>query len=360
MGKLAINESGNVIFVNPASPANGQGSLAYFGTGTSWSLPVEFLMIANYSTAGGVTQIATTSSGNDVFLGSPDTFNSPGIQGGSVFRFERSGNNYIQTQQISANTPVNNGGFGRSIGCSGDGNYLTITSSNIGNSSSGVFVFSKVSNNYVQNQILTIANTDISGNIAINKTGNYFVVAVAGAGNSAFVFNRTGSNFALQQQLVASSGNLGIVNSVDINEYGNVIVLGTPRTQNGVSNDKGSAYIFARSGNTWTQQQIVYPTIQGNTDFFGNSVSINNSADQIMISCHGQNTFSGSAYIFNYSTISNSYYESVRISNPNPQNNSFFSLGLNQAKGANIAIIPAYGYDLGTNTNVGIAYIYGS
>ena len=51
---------------------------------------------------------------------------------------------------------------------------------------------------------------------------------------------------------IASGDEFGI--SVNINEAGDTAIIGSPNSDPGSSNGGGSAYIFTRSGTTWTQQ----------------------------------------------------------------------------------------------------------
>ena len=67
-------------------------------------------------------------------------------------------------------------------------------------------------------------------------------------------------------------------------------------------NDGGSAYIFFRSGTTWTEQDKLTAGDAAATDRFGYSVSV--SGDYAIVGAFGDNddgTDSGSAYIFSRS-----------------------------------------------------------
>ena len=59
----------------------------------------------------------------------------------------------------------------------------------------------------------------------------------------------------------------------------------------------GSAYIFVRSGTTWTQQQKLTASDAASNDGLGASVSL--SGDYALIGAPGFNSDTGSAYIFN-------------------------------------------------------------
>ena len=114
---------------------------------------------------------------------------------------------------------------------------------------------------------------------------------------SAYVFVRSGSTWTQQQKLTASDGYLddNFGNSVAIS--GDTIVVGAERQG---YNELGAAYVFVRSGTTWTQQQKLAPTL-GFNPRFGRSVSIDgdNIAVGMPHDIHGNPpTFFGSAYVF--------------------------------------------------------------
>ena len=65
------------------------------------------------------------------------------------------------------------------------------------------------------------------------------------------------------------------------------------------ANTGGSAYVFSRSGTSWTQESKVEASNAGSGDFFGSSVAINGST--AIVGAYDEDTTSdssGSAYIF--------------------------------------------------------------
>ena len=64
---------------------------------------------------------------------------------------------------------------------------------------------------------------------------------------------------------------------------------------------RGSAYIFTRSGSTWTQQAKIVASDGANNDYFGYSVSISSDGKTAIVGAYGDDdrgTDAGSAYIF--------------------------------------------------------------
>src|SRR6185436_11257806 len=104
--------------------------------------------------------------------------------------------------------------------------------------------------------------------------------AVAGAvgdnssAGSAYVFIRSGTTWTQQQKLtptpaVSTGANFGGAVSIS----GNTILIGTSASDD-VPFNSGSAYVFVRSGTTWTQQAKLTASDAAAGDLFGTSVSL--------------------------------------------------------------------------------------
>ncbi len=108
---------------------------------------------------------------------------------------------------------------------------------------------------------------------------------------AAYVFVRSGTVWTQQQKLTASDGafNDGFGFSVAIS--GETIVVGA-LNQNG---GQGAAYVFARSGGVWSEQQKLTPSFV-TVEFFGSSVGI--SGETIVVGAPGNTGFLGAAYVF--------------------------------------------------------------
>ena len=74
----------------------------------------------------------------------------------------------------------------------------------------------------------------------------------------------------------SSSNDFGRAVAVD----GNVAVVGQPFTGTGI-NPCGSAFVFVRSGGTWTQAATLVPDVSTPNDEFGWSVAI--SGDTVVV-----------------------------------------------------------------------------
>lgn len=146
-------------------------------------------------------------------------------------------------------------------------------------------------------------------------------------GGSAYVFVRNGTTWSFQQKLTSSDG-------VADDEFGNavgitgeVIVVGSHFVNILGTSDAGSAYIFRRTGTTWTRVQKLLPTagafgVFGN--YFGESVAV--SGNNIVVGATGDNTpetAAGAVYVF-VEGVGGSYVLQQKITIPNGTNGDIF------------------------------------
>jgi hypothetical protein len=110
-----------------------------------------------------------------------------------------------------------------------------------------------------------------------------------GGNGSAYVFTRSGTTWTQQAKITASDGGYGFGKSVSV--YGNTAVIGANSYLY-----KGSAYVFTRSGTTWTQQAKITASDGESYDLFGESVSLN--GDTAVIGAYWDDGRKGSAYVF--------------------------------------------------------------
>ena len=115
---------------------------------------------------------------------------------------------------------------------------------------------------------------------------------------SAYVFSRSGSTWSQQKKLTADDGATGDYFGSSVSVNGDVVLVGAEE-----DDDKGSAsgsvYIFSRNGNTWSQQNKLTAADGAAFDWLGHSVSV--SGDVALIGAWGDDdkgSNSGSAHFF--------------------------------------------------------------
>jgi len=114
---------------------------------------------------------------------------------------------------------------------------------------------------------------------------------------SAYVFNRQGGSWVEGQKLTASDGAAGDQFGWSVAVSGSTIVVGAWLDDIGGNVDQGSAYVFNRQGGSWVETRKLTASDGAERDHFGWSVAVSGST--VVVGAIGDNTFQGSAYVFN-------------------------------------------------------------
>jgi hypothetical protein len=114
----------------------------------------------------------------------------------------------------------------------------------------------------------------------------------------AYIFIKSGSTWVQQQVLVpqdpATNMYFGIRTAISAN--GNTVLISTFTSTN-----VGTAYAFVRNGTTWSEQKKFVPNSPTNVVGFGYSVALSGDGNTALIGSYGDNIYAsngGGAYIF--------------------------------------------------------------
>jgi hypothetical protein len=173
---------------------------------------------------------------------------------------------------------------------------------------------------------------------------------------SAFVFRRANNTWTQQVKLVAADGSEGDLFGGAVAISGDTLVVGAASDDvNGITN-QGSAYIFVFANNAWVQQAQLRAADGAANDFFGFSVAI--SGETVLVGATsdnvGANADQGSAYVFVRNGTAWSQQQQLFASNGTALDSFGNSVAINNGT----AVVGAYLDDVGGNTNQGSAYVY--
>ncbi len=311
--------------------------------------------------------ISVAISGDYAIVGAYGDDIEANARQGSAYVFVRSGSSWIQQQKITASDGAVDDFFGWSVAISGDYAIVGAYRDDIGaNPDQGsAYVFVRGGGTWTQQQKLTAndgAASDFFGDI-VAISGNY---AIAGAPNdnigadnnqgSAYVFVRSGSSWTQQQKLTASDGAAEDFFGRSVAISGDYAIVGANSDDNGTNSGQGSAYVFVRGGGTWTQQQKITASDGAASDFFGSSVAI--SGDYAIVGASsddiGADADQGSAYVFVRS--GSSWTQQARLIANDGAASDFF--GYSVAISGDYAIVGAYNDAIGANNAQGSAYVF--
>ncbi len=116
---------------------------------------------------------------------------------------------------------------------------------------------------------------------------------------SAYVFVRIGGLWSQQTKLIASDAAASDNFGVSVGVSGDTVVVGAYFDDHVAGTNAGSAYVFTRSGTTWTEQTKLMASDAAANDNFGRSVAV--SGDTLVVGSynddHAGGVDAGSAYI---------------------------------------------------------------
>ena len=248
-------------------------------------------------------------SGDVAVVGSVDD-DENGTNSGSVYVFLRSVFAWTEIAKLTALDGSADDAFGFSIAISG--HTLVVGAhrdDDKGSGSGSAHVFKQSGIAWTEEAKLTASDgsedqkfgysVDISSDtIAIGAIGDHHSGAGTGA---AYIFRRSGSTWTEEAKLLASDSTSGDLFGSSVAISGNRVVVGAIFDDDNGS-DSGSGYVFLRSDNSWTENSKILASDGSNGDQFGSSVAISASADTVVIGAilndHAQHN-SGSVYVYN-------------------------------------------------------------
>ena len=249
---------------------------------------------------------AVAVSGDTAVIGASRD-DDKGSGSGSAYVYTRSGTVWTQQAKLTAADGAAYDEFGCSVAISGDTAVVgAYQDDDKGSSSGSAYVYTRSGTVWTQQAKLTAADGASSdylgGSVAIS--GDTAVVSAGGdddkgsSSGSAYVYTRAGVSWSQQAKLTASDGAASDGFGASVAITGDTVVIGA-RLGNGASVDSGSAYVYVRSGITWSQQAKLTASDGAAYDYFGNSVAI--AGDAAIIGAYGdgdKGAMSGSAYVY--------------------------------------------------------------
>ena len=241
-------------------------------------------------------------------------------QSGSVFVFVKPTVNWVQEAKITAGEESLALGFAVDI----EGDLLLIGSANPsgGGAASALgkaFIFQRMPGGWVKRAVFkpTFGPAEDRFGYAVALHGDLAFVGSPGnpitpwlsAGYVA-VYRRVGKIWSLQQKLTPNDGQNGNFFGCSIDVHQDTLVVGSRTLFDPVSYVSGGAYVFNRSGDTWTQTAKLVP--QGRTHSCNSGWSVAIDGATIALGAPSPFNTDGGA-LFLYRLIGKEWRESVKL-----------------------------------------------
>jgi len=280
---------GDTAVVGAASQNVSQGAAYVFvRSGSAWTQQAKLAASDGAAFDRFATSVAL--SGDTVLAGAGNR----NVGQGAVYVFTRAATTWTLQSTLTASDAVNSDHLGTAVASSGDTAAASAAARNT--NQGAVYVFTRSGTTWTQQATLTaadgVAQDYLGGSLALDGD-----TIVAGAYNrsssrgAAYVFTRTGTVWTQQAVLVAADGAAQDLLGFSVAVAGDTAVVGAVK-----NSGHGAAYVFKRSGTTWTQQAKLEPSTGNDQDGFGVSVAIQN--DRILVGAAGRDGARGLVYVF--------------------------------------------------------------
>jgi hypothetical protein len=370
---VAISGDGNTAIVgarseDPGGVGNAGSAYIFTYSGGTWSEQAKLVASDKAVNDAFGWSVSISSDGNTAIVGAmaDDTYT------GSAYIFTRSGGSWGQ-QKITASDKVVYDYFGYNVSISGDGNTAIVGAHQDDSNRGSAYIFTRSGSSWSEQQKITAsdkaADDRFGYSVGISSDGTTAIVGAVvedpggvGDAGSAYIFTYSGSSWSEQQKITASdpeaSDQFGY--SVAISGDGNTaLVAANYDDPNGLIN-AGSAYIFTRSGGSWSEQQKITASDPAASDLFGYSVAISSDGNTAIVGAPYEDPggvgSAGSAYIFTRS--GSSWSEQRKITASDPADSDLFGWSVSISSDGTTAIVGAFREDPGGVTDAGSAYIF--
>ena len=299
-------------------------------------------------------------SGNTAVVGAPWNDAGGSVRQGSAYVFVRSGTTWTQQAQLAASDGESSDKFGDSVAISGDTALVGASADAMGTQGDqgSAYVFVRSGTIWTQQAKLIALDgagwTKLGTSVALS--GDTALVGAPGddtgvSPGSAYIFVRSGATWSQQAKLTAADGASSDCFGISVALSGDTALVGADRDNVGAAGDQGSAYVFVRSGTIWTQQDKITAADGGALHKFGASVAL--SGDTALIGAPGHGA--GCAYIFVRSGAA--WPQQAKLTASDGGAND--KLGSSAALSRDTALVGALEDDLGPHPDPGSAYLFG-
>ncbi len=286
-----------------------QGSVYFFTRdGTTWTEQLH--LIAPDGAAYECFGRGVALSGDTALIGAYGDFICENVLQGSVYVYTLSELSWSFQQKLTALDGAANDQFGWALALDGDtalvGAYVDDVDAKTNQGSA--YIFERDGTIWTQQAHLIApdgaAGDEFGVSVAVEDdtalVGTWGMVSAVPRSGSAYVFTRTETTWSLQQKLVASDGVSGDHLGYSVALDGDTALVGAPWDDVGTNINQGSAYVFVRSGTTWSEQAQFVASDGAAEDRYGISVALSGSTALVGNYLHnvGENGDQGTVYFY--------------------------------------------------------------
>jgi hypothetical protein len=241
--------------------------------------------------------------------------NDKGTDSGSAYVFVREAGIWSEQAKLTASDGLAFDHFGYSVAVFGDTVIVgSLDDDDAGTNSGTAYVFVRSGSVWSQQAKLSASDASAGDRFGCSVGIDTNTAVVGAYGDftdsgfnqgSAYVFTRSGPSWTQAAKLVASDGaandsfGYSVAISGDVLAGDSTVLIGASNADDLAGSNQGLAYVFQQSGLTWAQQAKLFPPDASSSDNFGRAVSI--EGDTALVGSFLDDdggSASGSAYVF--------------------------------------------------------------
>jgi uncharacterized protein (DUF2345 family) len=293
---VSVSLSGDYAIVGAAGDNDTKGSAYIFKRdGETWTERAK--LTGSDCDSNAYFGVSVSLSGDYAIVGAAGDNDTKG----SAYIFKRNGETWTEQAKLTGSDCDSNVWFGESVSLSGD--YVIVGASGDDGEKGSAYIFKRDGETWTEQTKLTGSDCDVGARlgVSVSLSGDYVIVGASGANNkkgSAYIFKRDGETWTEQTKLTGSDCDVGARLGVSVSLTGDYVIVGA----DGDNDTKGSAYIFKRDGETWIEQAKLTGSGFDVNTYFGSSVSL--SGDYAIVGAILDENRKGSAYVYDIKIFS--------------------------------------------------------
>jgi len=302
---VALSADGNTAIVGgPADNSNQGAAWIYTRSGSTWSQQgTKLVGTGNIGAARQGNSVALSADGNTAIVGG----NTDNSSRGAAWVWTRSGSTWTQ----QGNKLVGTGFIGASqqgwsVAVSADGN-TAIVGGNADNSNRGaVWIWVRSGSTWTQQGTKMVGSAFLGASsqgssVALSADATTAIVGGPGDNSSrgaTWVWTRSGSTWTQQGGKLVGTAFIGASSqgsAVAVSADATTAIVGGP----GDNSSRGAAWVWTRTGSTWTQQggKLVGTAFSG-TSSQGSAVAVSADGNTAVVGGTGDNSGAGAAWVY--------------------------------------------------------------
>ena len=297
----AVDLEGDTAVVGaPWATFSGSQAEAYvFGrTGTTWS--EEAILTTPGALLGDDFGESVALSGDTALIGAGG-HDGIAIDSGAAWVFVNNGTSWNLQQKLTPSDPAAYDNFGNAVALEGD--WAVVGAERRNRDTGAVYVFERSGTSWSERAKLLASDAspahffgsavDISGDTVI--AGAYQAYFGHGA---AYIFTRTGTTWSQEAKLSAFTKTIGDRFGNAVCLHGDTALIGAPHDSD-LGQFRGTAYLFQRTGTSWARETELIPAGVAVDDYYGSSVSFDGDVAVVGSPYSDATAFvGGAAYLF--------------------------------------------------------------